>query len=239
MKTKITLLVAVLATIVVAFTGCGEFKKGFKKGFERSKKAAQKQKEAENPLPKDTPSLKALAEEGDAKAEYWLGYNYSIGFGTPKDSEEALKWYRKAAEQGHADAQNVLGHAYKRGKGVEQNYTEALQWYLKSAEQGNRLAQFWLGEIFKEGQGVAKDDVVALAWYRIAAINKHAVAKRLNPMFEKKLTPEQLAKTDELVKKMTKENPKLIMTPEQLAQAHETAMEKMRRARDGLKGKKE
>ena len=52
-------------------------------------------------------TLKA-AEQGDAKAQFNLGFIYSNGKGVPKDYAEAVKWTRKAAEQGHAEAQRCL-----------------------------------------------------------------------------------------------------------------------------------
>ena len=40
------------------------------------------------------------AEQGDALAQYNLGFMYSNGEGVPQDYAEAVKWYRMAAEQG-------------------------------------------------------------------------------------------------------------------------------------------
>ena len=54
--------------------------------------------------------LRKAAEQGDAKAQYELGWCYSTGEdGITKSDAEAVKWYRKAAEQGHAVAQFKLG----------------------------------------------------------------------------------------------------------------------------------
>ena len=48
------------------------------------------------------------AEQGNAEAQYNLGYCYVFGEGVDQDYAEAVKWYRKAAEQGHAKAQKAL-----------------------------------------------------------------------------------------------------------------------------------
>jgi TPR repeat protein len=45
------------------------------------------------------------AESGDAQAEYQLGVMYDNGLGVPKDTAEAMRWWRKAAAQGNKDAQ--------------------------------------------------------------------------------------------------------------------------------------
>ena len=51
---------------------------------------------------------RAKAEQGDANAQYNLGFMYYYGQGVNKDKAEAAKWYRKAAAQGDADAKRML-----------------------------------------------------------------------------------------------------------------------------------
>ena len=41
----------------------------------------------------------ALAEHGNAKAQYHLALMYQRGEGVKKDYQKALKWYRKAAKK--------------------------------------------------------------------------------------------------------------------------------------------
>ena len=52
--------------------------------------------------------LRAAAEQGNAKAQYAIGYMYRFGKGVPQDYEYAFKWYQMAAEQGLPDAQSGL-----------------------------------------------------------------------------------------------------------------------------------
>ena len=58
------------------------------------------------------------AEQGDAVAQYTLGWMYAKGCGVPKDYTEAVKWCRKATKQGYVSAQYHLGVAYANGQGV-------------------------------------------------------------------------------------------------------------------------
>ncbi len=67
--------------------------------------------------------FRVLAEQGDADAQYNLGFMYSEG--VPQDYVQAGKWYRTAAEQGNAKAQHNLGVMYSTGHGVPQDYTKA------------------------------------------------------------------------------------------------------------------
>lgn len=46
--------------------------------------------------------------QGNATAQYNLGYCYYEGHGVEQSYDEAVKWYRKAAEQGNATAQHNL-----------------------------------------------------------------------------------------------------------------------------------
>ena len=45
------------------------------------------------------------AGEGDAMAQFNLGWMYDYGRGVAQDDAQAVAWYRKAAEQGDARAQ--------------------------------------------------------------------------------------------------------------------------------------
>jgi TPR repeat protein len=56
-----------------------------------------------------------IAEQGDANAQFNLGFMYDNGEGVPQDYAEAVRWYRLAAEQGNAFAQVNLGIMYANG----------------------------------------------------------------------------------------------------------------------------
>ena len=64
------------------------------------------------------PLTRALAEQGNAEAQFSLGVAYDTGQGVAQDSAEALRWYRLAADQGPTEAQFNLGVMYDDGKGV-------------------------------------------------------------------------------------------------------------------------
>ncbi len=69
-------------------------------------------------------------EQGDADAQYRLGWAYEYGRGVETNAAEAAKWYRKAAEQRHVAAQ---------------------QWIRKKAESGDADAQSFFGFLFHRG----------------------------------------------------------------------------------------
>lgn len=85
--------------------------------------------------------FRALAEKGDASAQFNLGAMYNNGQGKAKDYQEAVKWYRLAAAQGHAGAQSSLGYMYYGGQGVAQDYVRAHMWFNFAAAKGSGIAQ--------------------------------------------------------------------------------------------------
>ncbi len=95
--------------------------------------------------------LRPLADNGDAKAQTFLGDMYGRGKGVPQNHVEAASWYRKVADQGYAEAQTFLGVVCKRGIGVAQDDKEAMSWYHKAAEQGYAEAHISLADCTKEG----------------------------------------------------------------------------------------
>ena len=67
----------------------------------------------------DLESIRKSAEQGNAEAQYVLGFHYVCGIGgVEKDYKEAIKWFAKSAEQGNAMGQYWLGLSYYHGYGV-------------------------------------------------------------------------------------------------------------------------
>ena len=110
-----------------------------------------------------------MAEQGDAAAQYNVGFSYAYGTGLPRNDERAVAWYRLAAEQGHAAAQHHLGVMYANGEGAPQDFTEAILWLRKAAAQDYSTARYYLGVMYANGEGVPQNERDALAWFRDAA----------------------------------------------------------------------
>ena len=132
-----------LMIAVVALVGCRTAKSTADPNVGGDQGATNKP--TNKPLPEDFDSLKALAEQGIAKAQYNLGNMYRKGQGVEQDFKETVKWYRKAADQGFGRAQSNLAVMYANGQGVKQDLKEAFKWAQKAAVQGNAGAQHQLG----------------------------------------------------------------------------------------------
>ncbi len=83
------------------------------------------------------PQIIEQAKEGNAVAQYKLGYAYYLGRGIAQDYTQAAIWWRMAAEQGDPRAQNNLGVLYNSGKGLPQSYSEAYFWQNLAAARAN------------------------------------------------------------------------------------------------------
>ena len=77
------------------------------------------------------------AEQGNANAQYNVGFMFSHGQGVPPDPKRAIEWYIKAAEQGLVDAQYNLGSTYWKGEGTPRDYVYAYAWLSIAAAQGD------------------------------------------------------------------------------------------------------
>jgi uncharacterized protein len=94
--------------------------------------------------------LKPLAEQGDNRAQYTLGWMYHNGYGLRIDDEKALAWWKKAAAQKDPDALFALGLLYEQGLGVKKDPAEAARLYIWAAEQGNEDALSLVRNYLKE-----------------------------------------------------------------------------------------
>lgn len=112
----------------------------------------------------------------------------------------ALEKFRPLAEKGDAQAQFNLGVMYRQGQGVAQDDKQAVAWWSKAAEQGHVEAQDNLGLRYGRGQGVAQDWVQAYKWFSLAATAGNETAKSNQRVAETKMTPQQVAQAQDLVR---------------------------------------
>jgi cell division septation protein DedD len=112
---------------------------------------------------------RALADRGDADAQFNMGQAYRLGRGVPTDLKIAQSWFEKAAAQGHAEAQANAGLLlFQNG-----NRTGALPWLRKAADRGDARSQYVLGTALFNGDVAGKD------WPRAYALMSRAAAQGL------------------------------------------------------------
>ena len=153
--------------------------------------------------------LRALAEQGNAEAQFNLAYRYVAGRGVPQDGAEAVRWWRAAADQGHAGSRVAIAVMYSGGLlGVTQDEAEAVRWFRLAADQGKATAQRYLGFMYADGDGVPQDDVTAYMWLDLAASGLHPDARRQErgkrlDLLRGRMTLKQLAEAQRRVRGWT------------------------------------
>ena len=127
---------------------------------------------------RDPAGILREAEEGNADAQIKAGDLYCFGYCSPRDFDEAAKWYRKAAVQGDVSGEMRLASLYESGFGAERDLTLAAKWYRKAAEQGDTGAEYKRAQMYESGTGVSEAPAEAAKWYRKAAEQGSAAAQR-------------------------------------------------------------
>ena len=81
--------------------------------------------------------FKQAAEQGDSRAQFYVGEAFNKGRGVVQDYAEAVTWYRKAAEQNDTEAQDTLCPMYFFGQStVSQDYAEAVKFCAPAGKHG-------------------------------------------------------------------------------------------------------
>ena len=123
-----------------------------------------------------------------------------------KNYKEAVRLWLPVAEQGYSPAQSNLGQMYDFGQGVPQDYKEAVKWYRLAAEQGLSPAQYNLGVMYWQGIGVMQDYVLAHMWFNLSGSNGNKNGVEGREMADKKMSPLQIEKAQEMAREWMEEN---------------------------------
>jgi uncharacterized protein len=150
----------------------------------------------------------SAAAGGVAYAMYNLGIMYFDGKGVDRSYILAMKWHKQAAEKGYPQAQYAVGTMYEQAQGVKKDIAEAVKWYTLAADQGISQAQSNLGVIYTTGDvNVPADPQKAYFWFTLASKEDASAASRAARL-KPKLTPDQLAQADKMVKEWKPKTPK-------------------------------
>jgi len=90
---------------------------------------------------KSLPELRALADRGDADAQWQMGVRYHNGEGVAQDDAQAMQWFLRAAEQGNVAAQSALGSYYWAGRGVSEDLSKAYMWSAIALAGGDEISK--------------------------------------------------------------------------------------------------
>jgi TPR repeat protein len=111
--------------------------------------------------------LQEAATQGDAQAQFLLGYMNYKGEGGQDNPQAALGWFVKAAEQGHGKARYFAGLMYLKGEGTSHDPAKGVSYLSSAAKSLEPDAAILLGTLYlglePENYGVARDPHNGLA----------------------------------------------------------------------------
>ena len=101
--------------------------------------------------------VEQAAKTGDSFAQMQMGFLYELGFGVPKNYDQARIWHLKASKN-NAQPYSlfVLGSYYWLGKGVVKDDKKAIEFLSQAADQKVYEASYNLGTIYLWGSNKTK-----------------------------------------------------------------------------------
>ena len=111
-------------------------------------------------------AMVALANKGNAEAQYHVGMMHNNGIGTQRDPKQAFEWFQKSTASNDPLGAYKLG-CYYDGQGagiVTSDANEALKYKLVAAKAGYALAQHDVAVLYVR-QGNSEE---ALKWWKMA-----------------------------------------------------------------------
>jgi uncharacterized protein len=111
-------------------------------------------------------AMVALADKGDAEAQYHVGMMYNNGIGTQQNIKLAFEWFQKSTASNDPLGAYKLG-CYYDGQGagiITADADEALKYKLIAAKAGYSLAQHDVGNLYARRENFEE----ALKWWKLA-----------------------------------------------------------------------
>jgi TPR repeat protein len=136
------------------------------------------------------PLFVSASKHGHAESGYRAALCYEFGWGTRKDINKSVQFYRQSASKNHPGAMTRLGRACLSGDLGMNKYREGLKWLNRATESADtqyNAAPYHLGVLYETGWGddVFKDEIYAAKLFTQAADLGHAEASyRLGDAYE-------------------------------------------------------
>ncbi len=119
-----------------------------------------------------------LANDGDFRSQYYVGYLYINGYGVTQDSKKGIEYLEMALDQNYDMAQALMGYLYSDGHVLPKDKKKALELYQKAAAQNNISANLNLGLMYYTGDGVPKNYKTALDYFQKVPVDQKPVVSR-------------------------------------------------------------
>jgi TPR repeat protein len=113
------------------------------------------------------------------------------------DYVHAVQVLRPLANRGDAQAQFELSLLYRSGQGVPADARESLRWLRLAAHGGHAPAQSNLGAAYVQGRGVPQDAQQAYVWLSAGAAQGSREAATNLEVVRRRMTPQQISQAQE------------------------------------------
>lgn len=125
-----------------------------------------------------------LADGGDFRAQYYVGYLYLNGYGVPRDGKKATQYLQQAVDQNYDMAQSLMAYLYANGDIVDKDKKKSMSLYEMAADQGNASALLNLGVAYYTGDGVERDVKKAVSYFnKVSTTEQPIVARYLGDIY--------------------------------------------------------
>ncbi|MBR6730357.1 MAG: sel1 repeat family protein [Alphaproteobacteria bacterium] len=119
-----------------------------------------------------------LANSGDFRSQYYVGYLYLNGLGVTQNVKEGLKYLQKSLDQNYDMAQSLMGFLYEEGHILPQDKKKAVELYYKASAQNNASANLNLGVMYYNGNHVDQDTSIALEYFKKVPLDEKPIVAR-------------------------------------------------------------
>lgn len=119
-----------------------------------------------------------LANQGDFRSQYYIGYLYLNGYGVTQDSKESIRYLQKAVDQNYDMAQSLMAFLYNEGQVLPKDKKKALTLYQKASDQNNISANLNLGVMYYTGDGVDTNYEKALEYFKKVPVESKPIVSR-------------------------------------------------------------
>lgn len=119
-----------------------------------------------------------LANSGDFRSQYYVGYLYLNGLGVTQNVKEGLKYLQQSLDQNYDMAQSLMGFLYEEGHILPQDKKKAVDLYYKASAQNNASANLNLGVMYYNGSYVDQDTSIALEYFKKVPLDEKPIVAR-------------------------------------------------------------
>ena len=121
-------------------------------------------------------AYRILTKRGHSSAMAMLAEFYYTGYGTDKDLDMALKWYRRAGKYGVLDAKYKAGVLYLQDTPLK-DVDEGVEFLKYASKMGHSQSSYLLGKMYLGG-GMVEQDLALADQYLARAYEEKNLAAR-------------------------------------------------------------